>query len=521
MEGTNPMLHKLRAAATRFSRLRVDRGATDPMLAIGAVVLTLILVLGGTFLITNMVTSGRNLNATTDLDKIAVAESGYFTSNDTFTAYGSFGVNAPSAPLEDSSIGFRPTAGASVVAVVSGLAGAAEWAAAAESAASGNPIFIRTSESNKTVKLEGPAFTASAADLAELGLTTADVALLVSKVQSENQPLADQVAVTTLAGSTAGSADGTGGAAQFYGPFGVAVDSSGTVYSADYRNNRIRKITPAGVVTTLAGSGTAGSADGTGGSAQFYGPFGVAVDSSGTVYVGDRSNHRIRKITPAGVVTTLAGSGVAGFADGTGAGAQFNSPSGMAVDSSGTVYVADFGNSRIRKITPAGVVTTLAGSTAGFADGTGAAAQFKLPDDVAVDFTGTVYVADTYNSSIRKITTAGVVTTLAGSGGSGFADGTGSAAKFNHPEGVDVDPTGTVYVGDTANNRIRQITPAGVVATLAGSTCHAVSPSTPRARSMSPTGITTASVKLSGSGQAAPAVVALRKRRLPDARIVW
>ena len=179
------MLHKLRAAVTRFARLRGDRGATDPMLAIGSVVLTLILVLGGTFLITNMVTSGRNLNATTDLDKIAVAESGYFTSNDTFVAYGSFGVNAPSAPLEDSSIGFRPTADSAVVAVVAGLAGTAEWAAASESAANGNPIFIRTTESNKTVKLEGGAFTASAADLTELGLTTADVSALVTKVQAE------------------------------------------------------------------------------------------------------------------------------------------------------------------------------------------------------------------------------------------------------------------------------------------------------------------------------------------------
>ena len=185
------MLHKLRALGKSFSRLRGDRGATDPMLAIGSVVLTLILVLGGTFLITNMVTSGRNLNATTDLDKIATAESGYFTSNDTFVAYGSFGVNAPSAPLEDSSIGFRPTADSAVVAIIDkpeGVAPAraplsgAEWAAAAESAANGNPVFIRTSESNKTVK----ASEATAADLTELGLTAAEVSLLVTTAQAEN-----------------------------------------------------------------------------------------------------------------------------------------------------------------------------------------------------------------------------------------------------------------------------------------------------------------------------------------------
>jgi prepilin-type N-terminal cleavage/methylation domain-containing protein len=277
------------------------------------------------------------------------------------------------------------------------------------------------------------------------------------------------VAVSTLAGlGTAGYSDGTGAAAQFNTPTGVAVDSSGTMYVADYANNRIRKMTPAGVVSTLAGSGTTGSSDGTGAAAQFSYPRGVAVDSSGTMYVADYANHRIRKITPAGVVSTLAGS-TASFADGTGAAAQFNYPRGVAVDSSGTAYVADTYNHRIRKITPAGVVSTLAGSTASFADGTGAAAQFNYPFGVAVDTSGTVYVADNYNHRIRKITPAGVVSTLAGST-AGFADGTGSAAQFNYPTGVAVDTSGTVYVADASNNRIRKISPSGVVSTLAGST---------------------------------------------------
>ena len=273
------------------------------------------------------------------------------------------------------------------------------------------------------------------------------------------EPQANQSVVTTLAGSgVAGYADGTGSAAQFNSPSGVAVDSAGTVYIADSYNNSIRKITPAGVVTTLAGSGTYGFADGTGTAARFDHPFGVAVDSSGTVYITDSYNNSIRKITPAGVVTTLAGSGAYGFTDGTGSAAQFNSPSGVAVDSSGTVYVADQFNHRIRKITPAGVVTTLAGSgTAGFADGTGSAAQFNYPTGVAVDSAGTVYVADVNNQRIRKITPAGVVTTLAGSGVGGFADGTGGAAQFNLPQGVAVDSSGAVYVGDTNNNRIRKI----------------------------------------------------------------
>ena len=158
-----------------------------------------------------------------------------------------------------------------------------------------------------------------------------------------------------------------------------------------------------------------------------------------------------------GIVTTLAGSGAAGNADGTGTAAQFNSPAGVAVDSSGTVYVADVGNSRIRTITSAGVITTLAGSTQGFANGTGTAAQFYNPYGVAVDSSGTVYVADYYNQRIRKITTAGVVTTLAGSGTASFKDGNGTAAQFYDPSGVAVDSSGTVYVADYDNNRIRKI----------------------------------------------------------------
>ena len=264
--------------------------------------------------------------------------------------------------------------------------------------------------------------------------------------------------VSTLAGSgTAAFANGTGTAASFDTPTGVAVDINGNIYVADMTNHRIRKITVAGVVTTLAGSGAAGSTNGTGVSAKFSSPRGVAVDANGNVYVADASNNLIRKITSAGVVTTLAGS-TNGFVNATGVSAKFSSPRGVAVDDSGNVYVADRSNNAIRKITSAGVVTTLAGQTrAGYFDGTGTVAKFNKPSGVAVDASGNVYVADQSNNRIRKITSAGVVTTLAGQTTAGYFDGTGTAAKFNAPTGVSISSLGNLFVADQGNNRIREI----------------------------------------------------------------
>ncbi len=231
----------------------------------------------------------------------------------------------------------------------------------------------------------------------------------------------------------------------------MATDQSGNVFVADYNNNTVRKITPAGLVTTVAGTpGVTGSLDAIGTAAQFNHPYGIAVDSNGNIYVSDIGNYTIRKITAAGVVTTLAGTpGISGNADGPGPSAKFSTPSGVTVDGSGNVFVADIYNNNIRKITPAGVVSTFAGVvySSGTSDGQGSAARFISPTSLAIDGTGNIYVADPASTRIRKITPSGAVTTLAGSS-YGNADGTGTAAQFGQPTGVSVDNGGNVYVAD-------------------------------------------------------------------------
>ena len=283
------------------------------------------------------------------------------------------------------------------------------------------------------------------------------------------------VSITTLAGQdgVGGYADGAGSLAQFRLPNSVAVDSAGNVYVADTANNVIRKIAPTGVVSTLAGvSGIHGSADGTGGNARFWAPFGIAVDGSGNVFVADTANNTIRKITPNGAVSTLAGlAGHPGSKDGLRANAQFRNPWGVAVDGMGNVFVADMSNDTIRKITPAGMVSTLAGQAgmSGGLNGVGAGAQFNNPFAVAVDGADNVYVSDSANDTIRKITSSGVASTVAGMPGyAGNADGNGNDARFWNPQGLVVDGAGNIYVADTGNNTVRKITPMGVVTTLAG-----------------------------------------------------
>ena len=294
----------------------------------------------------------------------------------------------------------------------------------------------------------------------------------------------------TIAGTAGnnGGKDGTNGAAQLYWPEGIAVDTNGNLYVADNYENTIRKVAPAGtnwVVTTIAGTaGSSGGNDGTNGVARFNEPVGITIDGTGNLYVADYGNDTVREITPSGtnwVVTTIAGTaGIVGPDDGTNGDAQFYSPSGITVDTNGILYVADYQNSTIRKIMPAGtnwVVTTIAGEAGNYdsADGTGTNALFFGPYGIAVGGSGNLYVADTYNETIRKIAPSGtnwVVSTIAGQvGNPGFADGTNLAAQFYYSSGIASDRSGNLYVADTYNYIIRKIAPSGtnwVVSTLAG-----------------------------------------------------
>ena len=328
--------------------------------------------------------------------------------------------------------------------------------------------------------------TVASQPLGENCTATANTGTASANVTSVTVACADSgVAVGTFAGSlsgTQGNANGTGTAATFDAPAGVAVDSSGNVYVAEYGNNDIRKITPDGVVTLFAGSstGASGDANGTGSAASFWNPTGVAVDSSGNLYVADESNNQIRMITPGGAVTLFAGSstGVAGSGNGTGTGASFSAPNGIAIDSAGNLWVTDSANNVIRKITtPGAVVTTPYGNgTAGRTNGSGATAEFNVPTAITVDPSGNLFVADHGNNEIREITvpTTNVVSLFAGSisGASGHANGTGTAATFDNPSGIAADSAGNLFVVDTANFEIRMITPAGVVSTYAGSTSY-------------------------------------------------
>lgn len=340
-----------------------------------------------------------------------------------------------------------------------------------------------TSLTENTITFNGKPATIITATATQLTVTVPPAAdsgpvIVTTKGKSAtNQPMFTfQWTVSTLAGSSKGNANSP--APKFNSPCGVATDATGNLFVADYLNHVIRKITPAGIVSTAAG-GKFGLVNGPTLTSRFLYPNSTVIDKQGNLFISEEGSDLIRKITPLGEVSTFAGSNTmvvtsngdtlyyGGFSNGPSASAKFSFPSGIDIDGEGNLFVADQFNNLIRKISPGGEVSTLAGSSQGSADGIGPAAQFFRPVSVAVDPEGNVYVADLFNHRIRKVTSAGVVTTIAGSS-YGFSDGTGTEAKFAYPAGLTLDKQGNLYVADTENQRIRKITVAGVVSTFAG-----------------------------------------------------
>jgi sugar lactone lactonase YvrE len=284
------------------------------------------------------------------------------------------------------------------------------------------------------------------------------------------------VIVSTFAGGESGYADGVGTNAKFKVPQGLTLDDDGNLYVADRADHRIRKITASAEVTTVAGSGVAGHWDGYKTAAEFAVPTDVAIDNNGNVFVTDKVYNFIRKITPTGMVSTFAGSGFNSWVEGQGTDAGLNNPSSITIDPAGNLYVMEEQNSAIRRITPNGQVTTFSGRphnyTPSFMDGTASVARFNLASGIAIDKDGILFVADRENHRIRKVTPDGSVTTVAGTGEFGNVDGPATSAAFALPSGVAVDGSGNIYVADEANNSIRLISPDGYVSTLAGTAAN-------------------------------------------------
>ncbi|MGI8779305.1 MAG: PKD domain-containing protein [Solirubrobacteraceae bacterium] len=305
------------------------------------------------------------------------------------------------------------------------------------------------------------------------------VALAASVAPASALAVSGTDTLFTIAGSTWGYS-GEGGqatSARLAGPFGVAVDAAGNVYVADRFNHRVRRITPGGIIASVAGTGVAGySGDGGLASlAQLNNPFDVTVDASGNVFVADILNHRVRKISRTGVITTVAGTGVAGYSvdSGPATAARLSYPYGVALDAQGNLLIVDAGNARIRRVDSNGTITTVAGNGLYGSSGDGGAAgaaELNTPSDVATDDAGNLYIADIGNDNVRKVDANGVITTFAGTGvaGSSGDGGPAVAARLNEPVRVAVDAAGNVYIADSANSRIRKVTREGVITTVAG-----------------------------------------------------
>ncbi len=300
------------------------------------------------------------------------------------------------------------------------------------------------------------------------------IGFLVFYLQSKGQ------IINTVAGiGTAGfGGDGAAAtAANLNAPWLVVVDGSGNMYISDGANNRIRKVTASGTISTFAGIGTVGFS-GDGGpatAAQFRAQWGIALDNSGNLYIADNGNHRIRKVNPSGIISTIAGNGTGMFSGdgGPASAATLHNPSCLVADNSGNLYIADNYNYRIRKIDPSGIISTIAGNgTAGYTGDGGAATAAEIRDieGITIDGSGNLYFADPYDMVVRKISTSGGISTFAGTGTGGFSGdgGAGSSANLEQPICVAADGGGNLFIADLGNYRIRKVSPSGIISTVAG-----------------------------------------------------
>ena len=304
--------------------------------------------------------------------------------------------------------------------------------------------------------------------------------LLIAVVLSLTAEVNPTGTISTFAGNGTPGFSGDKGAAtraSLSEPFGLAVDRAGNLYIADTSNHRIRKVDASGIIVTVAGSEIAGFS-GDGGlatSARLNAPTGVAVDRAGNLYIADTYNNRIRKVNTAGIITTAAGNGEARFSGDNivATGTSLFAPFGLAVDRAGDLYIADTSNQRIRKVSAAGVITTVAGNgIEGFSGDGGAAVRASLdfPTGVVVDDAGNLLITDQSNHRIRKVNTAGIISTIAGNGSDNFSgdDAAATKASLNLPVGAAVDAVGNLYIADSSNHRIRTVNSAGIIMTVAG-----------------------------------------------------
>lgn len=329
----------------------------------------------------------------------------------------------------------------------------------------------------------GPA-TAASLNLPRGVAAHGDVVYIADTAGHRIRKVAADGTISTVAGTGTAGAGGDGGAAtsaQLSGPQAVAVASDGTLYVADTGNNKIRRITPGGAISTIAGTGTPG-ATGDGGAATaatLSGPTGVAVDAAGNVLIGDTTNNKVRRVNTSGTISTFAGTGTAGSAGDGGAAtaAQLSGPRGLAVDASGVVYIADYSNFRLRRVSAGGTISTFGGTgvQGGWMGhvgdgGPATSAQFNQPYGVAFDDAGSLYVADMDNNKVRKITPSGTISTFAGTGTVGAAGdgGPAASAQLNMPQGMAVDSAGNVFIADGQNNKVRKVAPNGTISTYAG-----------------------------------------------------